>query len=294
MTGTLGRVSPLTDFVCFLVMLALTLGRANPGRAAENAAPADTPQAPASRPRAGASAPPFPFRVVMLQNVAGGLVRALHGVLTDRCAYPRANAIVLAEEKGLKDLADGPATKTKFFDVLDDLAERLGPEEQLIVVFACHMKKGFLINDQISYKELDDHLTRFRRGTRVAVIIEGCYSGAAIGELKHADVVYAAGTADQPTWGGFLKFWVDAVGASADAVKTADADHDARVSLGEAYDYASDSDRLTTFYRGLPKTVWPTTMVPAPVRRARVERMDYQMWLVPVPDVNENASPGSQ
>jgi len=285
MSGAAGPVcSLIASGICTLT-LAASCTPVNQAWANEKEAPPASQETATGKgsvePNGSKRAAPFTGHALILQNVAGGQVRSLYDILKDQCNYPRANVIVLAEAKGLKDVADGPATKAKFFEVLDGLAERLTAREQLVVVFACHMQKGFLINDQISYKELDDHLARFRRGTRIAVVIEGCYSGAAIPVLQHADVVHAAGTADQPTWGGFLKFWVDAMGRNPDAVKTADADKDGRISLGEAYDYASDSERLTKLYRGLPKKVWPTTMVPTPMRRARLERMDYRMWLLP-------------
>lgn len=298
MSDAVGPVcSLIASGICTLT-LAASCTPVNQAWANEKEAPPASQETAAGKrsvePNGSKSAVPFTGHALILQNVAGGQVRSLYDILRDRCDYPPTNVTVLATEKGLKDVADGPATKTKFFEVLDDLAERLGPEEQLLIVFACHMQKGYLINNQISYKELDDHLTKFRRGTQIAVVIEGCYSGAAIPVLQRADVVYAAGTADQPTWGGFLKFWVDAMGRNPDAVRAADADKDGRISLGEAYDYASDSDRLTKMYRGLPKKVWPTTMVPTPMRRARLERMDYRMWLLPMSGAKDGNAPAQE
>ena len=231
---------------------------------------------------------------VILQTVAPGQVRALHKLLTTRYKCPRESVVVLSAHKGLSNIASGPPTKAKFFGVLDHLAERLAPGDQLLLVFACHMQKGCLVGNRIPYRQLNDQLAKFRRGTRIAVIIEGCHSGAALPFLTRVDVAYAAATARQATWGGFLMFWVDAMGRKPEAFKAADADKDGRVSLGEAFDYASDRERLTKWYRKLPKRIWPTKMVPSPERRTRFKRMDYEMWPSPASHAGGRHLPGRE
>jgi len=95
--------------------------------------------------------------------------------------------------------------------------------------------------------------------------------------LTRPNIVYTSCTAGQKCWGGFAMFLVDAFGGSQAAFKAADADHDGRVSFREAFDYASDANRLEPWYKALPKEVWPTPYAPRPQRSKSL--IDCDTWL---------------
>lgn len=218
---------------------------------------------------------------VLVQNVGPGLIRDLHALLTTRYRYPTGNVAVFGSSKHLLGLSPAAPSTKNILSALDRLADELVPGDQVLVVFLCHMQKGCLINDRIPYAELNEHLARFRRGVKVAIVAAGCHSGGAIPVLEHADIVYTGGTSRQKTYGGFLHFLRDALGRKAEAFDAADVDGDGGVSLGEAFDYASDAKRLEEWYDALPDEIWPTKMVPTPMRWTRSERMDYKMWPSP-------------
>ncbi len=222
------------------------------------------------------------LHAVLVQNVGAGLIRGLRGLLISEYGYPGENVAVLGSAKHLKDLAPKPPTTQNVLLAVNRLGKDLLPGDQVLIVFLCHMQKGRLVNDRIPYKVLNDRLAMFRRGVSVTVVIAGCHSGAAIPVLTHADIIYAGCTGDQKTYGGFLHFLRDSLGADEAAQAAADENRDGRVSLGEAYDYASDRVRLAKWYGALPKEVWPKDVVPTPRRWTRLQRMDYETWLSPL------------
>ncbi len=255
-----------TLFVLALLSVVLPLSAGQPeGAGAPGEACARTPR----------------LHAVLVQNVGPGVIRGLHTLLTSRHGYPAENVRVLGSREHLADLAPEPPTTRNVLTAVGRLGRDLLPGEQVVIVFLCHMRRGCLVNDRIPYQALNDRLAMFRRGVSVAVVVAGCHAGDAIPVLTHADIICAGATGDQKTYGGFLHFLRDTLGAREEAVVAADRDRDGRVSLGEAYDYASDPGRLAKWYGALPEEVWPTDAVPTPRRFTRRARMDYRTWLSP-------------
>ena len=138
------------------------------------------------------------------------------------------------------------------------------------------MQKGFLINNKLSYDELNKLLEPIPEGVTVIVIIEGCHAGAALPLLDAADMVYASSGPDEPCYGGWLRFFMDALDKDKGAFSVADTDANGFVSFGEAYDYAADEGRLAKWYSGLPRDVWPPEdFYPKPMR----SEGELQYWL---------------
>jgi hypothetical protein len=235
----------------------------------------------ADDPEAGqhAEQPAGQWHSLIVQNVAAGQIKGAHTLLTKLHKWPSKNITVLGKDASLEAILAGPATESRILAQLDRLAEQLTEKDRLLILFACHMRAGFLINASLTYEQFEKRLAKFRPGTEIIVVLEGCYTGGAIPVLKHADVLYTAASKTQETYGGFLMFLLNALGRKKEDARVADTNDDQKVSLDEAYLFASDEKRLTKWYRSLPKKTWPTQMVPTPMRVMQAPELDHKVWL---------------
>jgi hypothetical protein len=151
----------------------------------------------------------------------------------------------------------GPATADCFLDGMDDILSKVTGRDTVLIAFVNHMAQGYLINDTLSSFELNSKLTGIPPDATVVVIIEGCYSGAILPNLTAADIAYASAGAEEPCYGGWMLFFLDALGTHPGTSNLADSDGNGFVSFGEAYDYAADPERLREWYSALPRDVWP-------------------------------------
>lgn len=209
--------------------------------------------------------PRQPKRIaVMAQNVAGHLFRDFALMLRAKYGY---DVTAFADEECAKEIASGRATRENFLKALAEKRKELRQGDMLLILLCCHMEKGFLINNTLPYRELNEALAGLDGVTRV-VILEGCHTGAGIPEIKNAEVVYASVGGDDKCYGGFLLYLVNALGRDEKSTREADVNKDGRVSLGEAYDFAADVERLKKFYDSLPENIWPKGYCPLPRRAA--------------------------
>jgi len=147
-------------------------------------------------------------------------------------------------------------------------------EDSLILVASCgHTQKGALILT-LPLTDVEKTL-KDTKGTKV-VLQSTCHSGLAIKALESAQVVYAACKADEFEGGVFFSLFAEAVSDE----KKADADKDGKVSLGEAYEYASENERIQAGYKKLYEAnpaFWPAPSGPLPLKKKN--DVDLDLWL---------------
>ena len=209
---------------------------------------------------------------VLVQTVAPHQVRDFRRLLLERFGFPRQYVITLAKDKlaleGLtEDMVWAPPRPDYIKFYLEWAIESLRPGD-LLVIFSCvHTRAPFFIDAALPYSEIDKILSLAPDEATIAVVIEGCQSGAAVKWLKHADVVYTSTDEREFCFGGFIHLFVDALGRNPTAMREADLNGDGRVTLGEAFEYASDRDRIERFYKSIPKKFWPFDWAPHPQKK---------------------------
>ncbi len=193
---------------------------------------------------------------VIVQNIGAGLAKSYRNLLIDQGEVDVSNILCYGSDKPFVDVCIGEPTAKDVSAGFSELAGQVSDGDTLFVLFACHMQKGYLINNSLAYDELNVLLSAFPESVTVIVIIEGCHSAAAIPFLDAADLVYASAGPDEPCYGGWMHFFLDAL--IQDSVSNeADIDGNGYVSFGEAYDYAADEERLMEWYANLSRDVWP-------------------------------------
>ena len=212
---------------------------------------------------------------VIVQNIGPGLAEDFRELLIEQGSFKERNILCYGSDEPFADFCLGPPTAEEFSDGMAEIAGRISEDGILVILFACHMQKGYLINNTLSYEELNRLLMGLPESATVAVIIEGCYAGAAIPLLQSSDLVYASAGPNEPCYGGWFRFFLDALGKDKGAYALADVDGNGFISFGEAYDYASDEGRLAQWYSALPHDVWPPAdFFPRPVRNQTA----FQYW----------------
>lgn len=226
--------------------------------------------------------PPPEGYAIIVQNVGAGLALDFRGLLIERGGYSEGNILCYGSSEQLADCRAGQPTVDEITSGVNDLAARMSDGDVLLLMFLCHMRKGFLINDQLTYEELNELLTAIPGHVTTVVIIEGCHSAAALPVLDAADLAYASAGPDQPCYGGWLRFFMDALGRDENAHDVADADRDGRVSFGEAFDYSAIEEHLADWYANLPRDAWPPAdFYPKPARTT--SELEYSLFLNPNP-----------
>lgn len=209
---------------------------------------------------------------ILVQTVAPHQVRDFRRLLLERFGFPRQYVITLAKDKlaleGLTEemvLAPPRPEYIKFY--LEWAVRRLKPEDMLVVLACVHTRAPFFIEAALPHWEVDKILSLAPKDVTVVVIIEGCQSGAAIKFLNHADVVYTSTDEKELCFGGFIHLFIDALGRNPSAMREADLNKDGKVTLGEAFEYASERERLERFYKSIPKEFWPFDWAPHPQKK---------------------------
>ena len=118
----------------------------------------------------------------------------------------------------------GEPTEENFLEGFESIAGEITGRDTLFVVFICHMMEGCLINNTLSDERLNELLSGLPEDTKVVLILEGCHTEGLIPTLTAADLVYASAGADQHCYGGWMHFFLDALGMEADAFNLADTD----------------------------------------------------------------------
>jgi len=193
---------------------------------------------------------------VIVQNIGPGLAKSFRSLLMEQGEVDGCNILCYGNGKPFVDLCIGEPTGNNVSAGFSELAGRVSDGDRLFVLFACHMQKGYLINNSIAYDELNVLLSAFPESVTVMVILEGCHAAAAIPFLDAADLVYASAGPDEPCYGGWMHFFLEALTQDR-ASDEADIDRNGYVSYGEAYDYAADEERLVEWYARLSRDVWP-------------------------------------
>lgn len=211
----------------------------------------------------------------LIQSVAPGQTKNVYDVLTNRYDYPNDQIVVLGTR--LESIRNGTPSRENIRKHFKLLRQRLKEGDFLFLFICTHAKPGFVIGEHFNYYELNNELEKLE-GVKIAVVIEACHSGLALGYLSGADIIYTACTGGGKCYGGFIMRFAYAIGAREDAFKKADVNHDKKVSLGEAFDYANDMAELKIWYDSLDRKVWPTTYIPRPQRNK--SGIDYSTWLL--------------
>ena len=214
----------------------------------------------------------------IMQNVGTGLVTSFRNLLITKYDYPKENISVYAKDASLNKISSAKPTEANILKGLTELADKLQKGDFVVINFVCHMRKGFLVNNQLKYKKFNQALEKFPEGVTIFVFMTGCHSGASIPELKAANVVYTATHPTEIDYGAFQRFLVNALGGDEAAFAEADIDKNAKVSLGEAYDYANDEDKLKKWYKKLSPKVWPDkNYYPKPMKNEN--KIEYDTYL---------------
>lgn len=209
---------------------------------------------------------------LLVQTVAPHQVRDFRRLLVERFGFPRQFVITLAKDElaleGLtKEMVSAPPSPEYIRFYLEWAVRALRPGDLLVVLSCVHTRAPFFIDASLPYWEVDEILSLAPEGATIAFIIEGCQSGSAIKFLKHADVVYTSTDEKEYCFGGFIHLFIDALGRNPSASREADLNRDGRVTLGEAFEYASSRERLERFYKSIPKKFWPFDWAPHPQRK---------------------------
>ena len=217
---------------------------------------------------------------VIVQNIGPGLAKNFRSLLIEQGNMDEDNILCYGNGKSFADLCIGKPTAENFSSGIDQLSKKVSDGDTLFVLFACHMQKGYLINNSLPYEKLNELLSTFPETTTVIVIIEGCYAAAALPILDAADIAYASAGIDEPCYGGWFHFFLDAIDQNDNAFSIADTNGDGFVSFGEAYDYAADEERLKEWYANLSRNVWPPAdFYPTPSRTEG--NLQYSIFLNP-------------
>jgi hypothetical protein len=212
---------------------------------------------------------------IIVQNIGPGLAMNFRELLIEQGGVEESNILCYGCDEPFAGVCVGKPVFEEVSKGFGELAGRLSEGDTVLVLFACHMQRGFLINNTLSYEELNGFLTSFPEGVQIIVIIEGCHAGAILQSLVAADLIYASAGPDEPCYGGWLRFFLDALGKDMGAFSLADTDGNGFVSFGEAFDYASDDGRLAEWYSNLPRDVWPPAdFHPKPTR----SEAEFQYW----------------
>jgi hypothetical protein len=204
---------------------------------------------------------------IIVQNIGPNLAMDFRRLLIEDGGIEESNILCYGNDKPFADLCAGKPTPDEFSGGFAEIGENISAGDTIILLFACHMQKGYLINNSLPYNELNTMLSSIPDDATVIVIIEGCYAASALPVLGAADIVYASAGPDEPCYGGWLRFFLDALDRDDDAFKTADMDRNGFVSFGEAFDYAADENRLKEWYAQLSRDVWPPAdFYPTPCR----------------------------
>lgn len=203
---------------------------------------------------------------VLMQNVGVGLVNRLEKVLLEDYHYPAENiSYYRCLDKDGKEIS-GVTLAESVLSKLDELSGELHAGDKLIIAFLCHMKSGFCVNASLAYKELEDALVKFDDDVDIILFMEGCHSAGALKVVKSSGAVITSAKTGEICFGGFMRFWINAIDPKHDAYKKADTDNNGFVTIGEAYEYARDEEKLAKWYRDLDDSVWPfPDFYPTPV-----------------------------
>lgn len=218
----------------------------------------------------------------------------LAGTAAAGCVLPDVNAAVQEDNRwavlvqyagGLKDplvkqygwLEDHiyvlDPDKERIEKVLQELGEKLTGKDILLLSSCGHAKLGCFIGTDVRYPEIERHLKKINAFK--FVFQSTCHSGAAIRGLPSADIVYAACKEDEEEGGIFFGLFAEAISKP----ELSDKDGDERVSLGEAFDWASRNEPIQKGYVELAKGnpgFWPFPTGPLPVRKERTT--EYNVW----------------
>ncbi len=171
-----------------------------------------------------------------------GATSGMFDVLHNRYGYAEDNIYFLFCDDHKGDLrVDSEATKANLRATFAKLAERLRPEDTLFAFFVGHGGRSGagsdyeLTDGRMSDKELDV-LRRAIRAEKQTYIFTPCNSGGFARTLgRQADtIVITSCTVEEKNVAGFAEAIRDALNHA----PTADGDHDGRVSIGEAYNFA--------------------------------------------------------
>ncbi len=194
---------------------------------------------------------------VLMQNVGVGLVNRLEKVLLEDYHFPAENvSYYRCLDKDGKEISSAKLAES-VLSKLDDLSGKLHAGDKLIIAFLCHMKSGFCVNASLAYKELEDVLAKFENDVDIILFMEGCHSAGALEVVKSADAIITSAKTGEICYGGFMRFWTNAIDPKHEAYKKADTDNNGFVTVGEAYEYARDEKKLAKWYRDLDDSVWP-------------------------------------
>jgi len=194
---------------------------------------------------------------VLAQNVGPGLTHRFQKLLVEQYSFPSEHVFLFGEEIENSPSVTGPASADRVLAKLNELSTKLKPDDKLVLLFLCHMQDGFLINNTLSYQELEEALKKYDDKVDIIVVVEGCHSSGAIDIVKSADVLFTSARKGQPCYGGFLLFLADSLDPQNAAFKEADTDCNGVVTMGEAYIYAGNESRLASWYKALDRSVWP-------------------------------------
>ncbi|MBU1023799.1 hypothetical protein KKB99_05915 [bacterium] len=194
---------------------------------------------------------------VLVQNAGAGLTHNFRKLLIEEYDYSEDNLFLFGDKEKDGPPVTAPACADPVLKKLDELADKLDKDDKLIVFFICHMQSGFCINNTLSYLQLENAVAKFDDEIDIIVIMEGCHSNGALDIVKSPDAVITTAKTGQPCYGGFLLFWINALNPEKPAYRKADIDKNGITTIGEAYEYARDDERLAMWYRELDRNVWP-------------------------------------
>jgi len=209
---------------------------------------------------------------ILVQTVAPHQVRDFRRLLLERFGFPRQYVITLAiDELAKEGIGEGmvfaPPTPDYIRFYLEWAARSLKPGDLLVVLACVHTRHPFLIDSALPWPEIDKILSLAPGEATIVFIVEGCQAGAATKLLQHADVVYTSTDEKEFCFGGFIHLLIDSLGRNPSAMREADLNGDGKVTLGEAFEYASSRERLERFYKSIPKEFWPFDWAPHPQKK---------------------------
>jgi len=220
---------------------------------------------------------PAECHAVIVQSVAPGSASVLRDILTES-GWSGESIKCTGNDEPFAQYCESTVSAESVLSAISDTAQVTGENDLVLIAFVTHMSKGYLLDGELTAIELNAAVEEFPEGATVVVLIEGCYSSDHLEFVGSADVVYVSAGSDETCYGGWMELFLDALGADEEAHGAADVNKDERVSLGEAYDYAADVERLGEWYDMLPDEVWsPYTPVPRPSRRVSVD--DYEIYI---------------
>gem|GEM_PF-5142083 len=176
----------------------------------------------------------------------------------------------LREGGAMKGLADRHTVSRE----LERLTRTVGRNDSILLLFASHMSANGM-DIGLSFEELDVYVAQLPEQALKVVLLEGCGSGGALDVLKHADILYASTPKTEGSAGGFLDLFTQALRPKF-LFSASDVDGNGIVTLGEAFDVASDKSRLAAHYNRSPDG-----FVNIPQRATRTPGLDYTVSFVP-------------